>query len=44
MTTPLEDFFDIQTMHEDYDTEKYGKSKQCWVQTNMLIERVYLCT
>lgn len=44
MTTALEDFFDIQTILEDYDAEKYGKSKQCWVQTNMVRERVYLCT
>ncbi len=34
MTVPLEDYFDIQIMREDYDAEKYGKSKRCWVQTN----------
>jgi hypothetical protein len=44
MTTPLEDFFDIQTMREYYDAEKYGKSKKFWVQTNKVRERAYLCT
>lgn len=44
MTTPLGDCFDIQTMNEDYDAEKYENSKRCCVQTNSVRERAYLCT
>ena len=44
MATPLEDFFDIQTMREYYNAERYRKSKQCWAQTNSVRERAYLCT
>lgn len=44
MTTHLKEYFNIQTILEDYDVEKNGNSKRGWVPTNSFREGAFYCT